>query len=286
MHLLTAFAERIGENWRVLLQDPEVIEELVLIPDGGIWITAETIELGPDAPPQSADLERRIPPPGPMPPEWKTVDEYVPEELHKQPFSIRHSEGALKGRRCRIQVESFGGGICWKTSEPPWHVDFSPNLSNPAFPPVCLESVLENGPLPGLYYGVRVTFDLRHLWVDFPARVRAELPTTTEQLQSTAASRLPHTCFANYLRPQGLKRAIAWIRFRDLAKESKGEKSVEIPGYGSVFLKLDPKDIKGSVLYSDTNFRSSSDGESISQSKFEDAWKRAPNNQLKGITGG
>ena len=66
----------------------------------------------------------------------------------------------------------------------------------------------------------------------------------------------------------------SWQYFKKLAAESRGTELVELPGYGPIYLKLDPKDIKGTVLWSETKFTSPTDGKSVKKLTFDRAWNR------------
>ena len=66
----------------------------------------------------------------------------------------------------------------------------------------------------------------------------------------------------------------SWQYFKKLAAESRGTELVELPGYGPIYLKLDPKDIKGTVLWSETKFTSPTDGKSVKKLTFDRTWNR------------
>lgn len=268
MQRLTAFAAHMNKDWGTLLHDPDIFERLVLIPEEGLWIMAQVTEI--EAPPMPLELQNTEASTPSSPSEgWKTIAECIPEPLHKKPISIKSvktEEVSLKGRRCRIRAHSFGGGVDWRTTQPSWQVNFAPNLSSHSLPPVCLESVLEMEAHSSLHYGVQVTFGLEHLWVDLPV---------PQNNAGRPASHLPHTCFVNYQRSQKPTRAESWNQFRSLAKESKGEKPVDIPGYGLVFMKLDRHDVENTVRYSDISFTNGDDGKTIKKETFNKAWDRA-----------
>ena len=66
----------------------------------------------------------------------------------------------------------------------------------------------------------------------------------------------------------------SWQYFKKLAAESRGTELVELPGYGPIYLKQDPKDIKGTVLWSETKFTSPTDGKPVKKYAFDKAWYR------------
>ncbi len=66
----------------------------------------------------------------------------------------------------------------------------------------------------------------------------------------------------------------SWQFFRRLAAESRGSMTIELPGFGPIYLKQNPKDIKYTLLYSDTVFKNPADGETVNKNSFDRAWRR------------
>ena len=84
----------------------------------------------------------------------------------------------------------------------------------------------------------------------------------------------PHTIFIAHQIQHGKIMLNSWQYFKKLAAESRGSELVDLSGYGRIYLKMDPKDIKSTVLWSLTKFSSSTDGKSVKKSAFDRAWNR------------
>ena len=84
----------------------------------------------------------------------------------------------------------------------------------------------------------------------------------------------PHSIFIADQIQHGRIMLNSWQYFKKLAAESRGSELVDLPGYGPIYLKLDPKDIKSTVLWSLTQFTSPTDGKPVKKSAFDRAWNR------------
>ena len=84
----------------------------------------------------------------------------------------------------------------------------------------------------------------------------------------------PHSIYIAHRIKHGKVMLNSWQYFKQLAAESRGTELVELPGYGPIYLKQDPKDIKGTVLWSETKFTSPTDGKSVKKPTFDRAWNR------------
>ena len=84
----------------------------------------------------------------------------------------------------------------------------------------------------------------------------------------------PHSKFIAHQIRHGKVMLNSWQYFKQFAAESRGTELVELPGYGPIYLKQDPKDIKGTVLWSETKFTSPTDGKPVKKSAFDKAWYR------------
>ena len=84
----------------------------------------------------------------------------------------------------------------------------------------------------------------------------------------------PHSIYIAHRIKHGKVMLNSWQYFKQLAAESRGTELVELPGYGPMYLKQDPKDIKGTVLWSETKFTSPTDGKPVKKSAFDKAWYR------------
>jgi len=87
-------------------------------------------------------------------------------------------------------------------------------------------------------------------------------------------SRKPHIFFIAHQKANGIPKGKAWINFKSLATESKGEKETEIDGFGKIYLKRDSSDLENTVLCLPIKFESSKDGISISKTAFDKAYDR------------
>jgi hypothetical protein len=72
----------------------------------------------------------------------------------------------------------------------------------------------------------------------------------------------------------------SWLFFKRLAVESAGEKQIELPGFGPIFLKRDGKDVERSVRYSLTKFGGPHDGKTVNKHAFDNAWSRIKTQKL------
>jgi len=84
----------------------------------------------------------------------------------------------------------------------------------------------------------------------------------------------PHSIYIAHRIKHGKVMLNSWQYFKQFAAESRGTELVELPGYGPIYLKQDPKDIKGTVLWSETKFTSPTDGKPVKKSAFDKAWYR------------
>ena len=106
---------------------------------------------------------------------------------------------------------------------------------------------------------------------------------STELSSETTPKRKPHTFFIAHQKNMGIPRGKAWINFKSLANESKGEKQIEIIDFGKIYLKRDRSDLENQVLWSPIKFESKNDGTEITKTAFDKAYDRH-NTDIKGIT--
>mgnify|MGYP006979392218 CR=1 FL=1 len=71
------------------------------------------------------------------------------------------------------------------------------------------------------------------------------------------------------------------IFFNRLAVESAGEKQIELPGFGPIFLKRDGKDVERNVRFSLTKFEGPNDGKTVNKHAFDNAWSRIKTQKLQ-----
>ena len=96
----------------------------------------------------------------------------------------------------------------------------------------------------------------------------------TELSSENTHSRKPHIFFIGHQKNLRIPKGKAWINFKSLATESKGEKEIEIHEFGKIYLKRYSSDIDNIVLWSPIKFESSKDGISISKTAFDKAYDR------------
>ena len=106
---------------------------------------------------------------------------------------------------------------------------------------------------------------------------------STELSSETTPKRKPHTFFIAHQKNMGIPRGKAWINFKSLANESKGEKQIEINDFGKIYLKRDRSDMENQVLWSPIKFESKNDGTEITKTAFDKAYDRH-NTDIKDIT--
>ena len=96
----------------------------------------------------------------------------------------------------------------------------------------------------------------------------------TELSSENTHSRKPHIFFIGHQKNLRIPKGKAWINFKSLATESKGEKEIEIHEFGKIYLKRDSSDLENTVLWSPVKFESSKNGISISKTAFDKAYDR------------
>ena len=84
----------------------------------------------------------------------------------------------------------------------------------------------------------------------------------------------PHTIFIAHQIQLGELMLNSWQYLKKLAAESRGSELIDLAGYGPIYLKQDSKDIKNTILWSDTPFNSPTDGKPVKKSAFDRAWNR------------
>ena len=84
----------------------------------------------------------------------------------------------------------------------------------------------------------------------------------------------PHTIFIAHQIQLGEFMLNSWQYLKKLAAESRGSELIDLSGYGPIYLKQDSKDIKNTILWSDTPFNSPTDGKPVKKSAFDRAWNR------------
>tara|TARA_Y100000588_G_C13991400_1_gene811655 strand:- start:49 stop:660 length:612 start_codon:yes stop_codon:yes gene_type:complete len=67
---------------------------------------------------------------------------------------------------------------------------------------------------------------------------------STELSSESTPKRKPHTFFIAHQINMGIPKGKAWINFKSLASESKGENQIEINDFGKIYLKRDRSDME------------------------------------------
>jgi hypothetical protein len=98
--------------------------------------------------------------------------------------------------------------------------------------------------------------------------------THTMSSAENTHSRKPHIFFIGHQKNLRIPKGKAWINFKSLATESKGEKEIEIHEFGKIYLKRNSSDLENTVLWSPVKFKSSKDGIQISKTAFDKAYDR------------
>jgi len=121
----------------------------------------------------------------------------------------------------------------------------------------------------------------KRVWPTYESPEAQKIPT--ELSSETTPKRKPHTFFIAHQKNMGIPRGKAWINFKSLANESKGEKQIEIIDFGKIYLKRDRSDLENQVLWSPIKFESTNDGTGITKTAFDKAYDRH-NTDIKDIT--
>lgn len=121
----------------------------------------------------------------------------------------------------------------------------------------------------------------KRVWPTYESPEAQKIPT--ELSSETTPKRKPHTFFIAHQKNMGIPRGKAWINFKSLANESKGEKQIEIIDFGKIYLKRDRSDLENQVQWSPIKFESTNDGTEITKTAFDKAYDRH-NTDIKDIT--
>ena len=131
-------------------------------------------------------------------------------------------------------------------------------------------------------FSKQVSMTLDDLWmpnegnVDYNKISGIEVLNPPDTRQTT-----PHTQFIEHQMNRGEAKYKSWLFFKRLAVESAGEKQIELPGFGPIFLKRDGKDVERNVRYSLTKFEGPNDGKTVNKHAFDNAWSRIKTQKLQ-----
>ena len=144
--------------------------------------------------------------------------------------------------------------------------------------PIRSPAVSEYEGLDSVWFGFskQVSMTLDDLWIpdDYQFNSQETSKQESEEVAGHKRQIKPHTKYIEHQIQLGKNMFNSWQFFRRLAAESRGSMTIELPGYGPIYLKHDPKDIKYNLLYSDTVFKDSTDGETVKKNSFDRAWRR------------
>ena len=132
--------------------------------------------------------------------------------------------------------------------------------------------------LDSVWFGFskQVSMTLDDLWIpdDYQFNSQETSKQESEEVAGHKRQIKPHTKYIEHQIQLGKNMFNSWQFFRRLAAESRGSMTIELPGFGPIYLKQNPKDIKYTLLYSDTVFKNSTDGETVKKNSFDRAWRR------------
>ena len=125
-------------------------------------------------------------------------------------------------------------------------------------------------------FSKQVSMTLDDLWIpdDYQFNSQETSKQESEEVAGHKRQIKPHTKYIEHQIQLGKNMFNSWQFFRRLAAESRGSMTIELPGFGPIYLKQNPKDIKYTLLYSDTVFKNSTDGETVKKNSFDRAWRR------------
>ena len=121
-----------------------------------------------------------------------------------------------------------------------------------------------------------VRLSLDNIWMPFDNKTTVSVISSNESLTERKPRKqlTPHTIFIAHRIQHGKIMLNSWQYFKKLAAESKGSELIDLPRYGPIYLKQDSKDIKNTILWSATPFKSPTDGKPVKKSAFDRAWNR------------
>jgi len=121
-----------------------------------------------------------------------------------------------------------------------------------------------------------VRLSLDNIWVPSETNSTVSVKSSHESLKDRKPRKqlTPHTIFIAHQIQLGEFMLNSWQYLKKLAAESRGSELIDLPGYGPIYLKQDSKDIKNTILWSATQFKSPTDGKSVKKSAFDRAWNR------------
>ena len=144
--------------------------------------------------------------------------------------------------------------------------------------PIKPPTVSEYEGLERIWFGFskKVSMTLDDIWIKDDSNFKTKEKSQHKSIEFTGKKKQikPHTIYIAHQIQSGKSMLNSWQLFKRLASESRGREIVELPGFGPIYLKQDPQDIKYTLLYSDTVFKNPADGETVNKNSFDRAWRR------------
>ena len=144
--------------------------------------------------------------------------------------------------------------------------------------PIKPPNVSEYEGLERVWFGFskQVSMTLDDFWIldEYQLKTKEKSQQKSIELTKKKKQTKPHTInIANQIQ-SGKSMFNSWQFLKRLASESRGREIVELPGFGPIYLKQSPQDIVNSILYSETVFKTPTDGEIVNKNSFDKAWSR------------
>ena len=144
--------------------------------------------------------------------------------------------------------------------------------------PIKPPNVSEYEGLERVWFGFskQVSMTLDDFWIldEYQLKTKEKSQQKSIELTKKKKQTKPHTIYIANQIQSGKSMHNSWQIFKRLASESRGREIVELPGFGPIYLKQSPQDIVNSILYSETVFKTPTDGEIVNKNSFDKAWSR------------
>ena len=144
--------------------------------------------------------------------------------------------------------------------------------------PIKPPNVSEYEGLERVWFGFskQVSMTLDDFWIldEYQLKTKEKSQQKSIELTKKKKQIKPHTIYIANQIQSGKSMLNSWQLFKRLASESRGREIVELPGFGPIYLKQSPQDIVNSILYSETVFKTPTDGEIVNKNSFDKAWSR------------
>ena len=132
--------------------------------------------------------------------------------------------------------------------------------------------------LEKVWFGFSMPFSitLSNIWIpdDYQFNSQEKSKQESEEAAVYKKQLKPHTKYIEHQIQHGKSKLKSWQFFKRLAAESRGSETIELPGFGPIYLKQNQDDIMGSILLSETVFKTPTDGKTVKKNSFDRAWRR------------